>query len=83
MMLWNHTEIKSKLFNILEKIAPEIDPNTVDLDANISYEFEIDSMDFLRMMVEIKEVFDIDIPESDYGKITSLHKLVDYLQRLI
>ncbi len=73
--------IKTEILKILNKIAPEIDPDTVDPQNEITYEFEIDSMDFLRMVVKIDEVFGIEIPEAEYGEITTLEKLLTYLAK--
>lgn len=79
MISSSNAEIQSSIFDILKKIAPEIDPSTIDPTADIRYEFEIDSMDFLRMIVDINELYGIDIPESEYGNIGTLKNLVDYI----
>ena len=81
MISASNAEIQSSIFDILKKIAPEIDPSIIDPTADIRYEFEIDSMDFLRMIVDINELYGIDIPEAEYGNIGTLDNLVDYIQK--
>ena len=83
MISTSNAEIQSSIFDILEKIAPEIDPSTIDPVADIRYEFEIDSMDFLRMIVDINELYGIDIPESEYGNIGTLDNLVNYILKAL
>ena len=83
MISASNAEIQSSIFDILEKIAPEIDPSTIDPVADIRYEFEIDSMDFLRMIVDINELYGIDIPESEYGNIGTLDNLVNYILKAL
>jgi len=78
-----NVDILTDVYNILKTIAPEIDPSTIDPVADIRYEFEIDSMDFLRMVVDINELYGIEIPEADYGKIGTLDHLVNYIQEAL
>ena len=44
---------------------------------------ELDSFDFLNVMVTIHEELGVDVPEADYAKLTTLDAAVTYLcQRL-
>lgn len=78
-----NTQIQQTILDILSKIAPEIDPATVDMGYSIQEEFEIDSMDFLRVVVGVDEIFGISIPESDYANISTMDDMVDYIERKI
>ena len=64
-------------------LVPEIDTNTIDPAADIRYEIEIDSMDFLIMVVDINELYGIEIPEADYGNLGTLDNLVNYIRQAI
>jgi len=76
----NKASIQQHLFSILGKIAPEIDPATIDTSENIQEEFEIDSMDFWRVVVAIDEQYGISIPESDHARISTIDTMVEYIE---
>lgn len=72
-------EIKQIIFQLLKKIAPDTEPQNLEPDEDIRHTLEIDSFDALRFVVSLDEHFGIEIPEEDYGKITTLKELVAYL----
>lgn len=41
-------------------------------------ELDIDSMDFLRFMLTLHKILKVDVPEADYGKLTTINKCIDY-----
>ncbi len=73
------TETKKILFELLQQIAPDIDPTTLEMDENIREELGIDSFDFLQFIVALDEAFGIGTPEEDYGKIDTLNALINYV----
>ena len=81
MTLLDTAEVKSKITDIIEQITPGINLASVDHLSDICHELGIDSIDFYRLITEVNEVFDIEIPESDYGKITSLNRLINYIAK--
>jgi len=72
-------EIKQIIFQQLKKIAPDTEPEKLKPDDDIRHTLEIDSFDALQFVVSLDEHFHIEIPEEDYGKITTLQKLVTYM----
>jgi acyl carrier protein len=40
---------------------------------------DIDSMDALNFLIAVHEATGVDIPESDYSKLTTLDNIVSYL----
>ena len=76
----NHTDVKKRLVELLLQIAPDIDPSTLEMDDNIREELGIDSFDFLQFIVALDEAFGFATPEEDYGKITTLNALINYIQ---
>ena len=81
MEILNEENIKQTIFKIFGKIAPEIDSATIEATEELNEEFEIDSMDFLKVVVQLDEIYGIEIPESDYGEISTLEKMVAYIQQ--
>ena len=73
-------ELKATIFQILRKIAPDIDPEELEMDDNIREVFGIDSFDFLQFIIGLDEEFGIKTPEEDYGKITTLSALTTYIK---
>lgn len=63
----------------LRRIAPEVDPTTIDPDIDLREQLDMDSIDFLNLLVGLNERLGIDIPESDYGRLTTLTGLIDYV----
>lgn len=72
-------EIKQIIFQLLKKIAPDTEPEKLKPEDDIRHTLEIDSFDALQFVVALDEQFGIETPEADYGKITTLKDLVNYI----
>lgn len=72
-------EIRITIFQLLKQIAPETEPPVLQPDENIQETLDIDSFDTLQFLVSLNEKLGVEIPEEDYGKITTLKTLVDYI----
>jgi acyl carrier protein len=72
-------EIQVTVLQVLGKIAPEADLGALPETAVLRDELEIDSMDFLNFAIGLHQALGVDIPESDYERMTSLRACVDYL----
>lgn len=75
----NKEELEKIIFQLLTKIAPETDPDQLSPNENIRESLNIDSYDFLQFIVALDDKLKIEIPEEDYGKISTLGTLTDYL----
>lgn len=75
----NKEEIEKIIFSSLKQIAPDTEPSKLSPDENIRETLGIDSFDFLRFIVSLDEKLNLEIPEQDYGKITTLSSLTSYL----
>ena len=75
----NHDEARTVITNALRRIAPEAELATADDTKPLQDELDLDSMDFLNLMVAIDEQTGIEIPERDYPLVASLDGLVRYL----
>lgn len=74
-------QIKDAIAQELHKIAPEADLNSIGPEDDLRQSLDIDSFDFLNLLVGLHDRLGIDIPESDYGKLRSLNDFVKYLAR--
>jgi acyl carrier protein len=73
------TEIRQAIFDTLRKIAPEADPQQIRPEENLREALDIDSFDFLNVLIGLHERLGVEIPEADYGQLTTLSALVQYL----
>lgn len=72
-------ELQALVFAELKKVAPECNPAELAPDDNIREALDIDSFSFLRVLVGLNECTRVDIPESDYGKLSTLAAMTGYL----
>ena len=72
-------KIEEIVFRILKQIAPESDPGTLAPDEHIRKTLDIDSFDALNFFIHLHEELGVDIPESDYGELDTLSKIIQYL----
>jgi acyl carrier protein len=75
----NRDQVREAVLSILGEIAPEVDRASIRPDADLRDELDIDSMDFLRMVVRIDERLHVAIPEADYPAVRTLAGCVAYL----
>ncbi len=59
--------------------APEVDLSRVRPNADLRDELDIDSMDFLRFVVDLHARLGVEVPEKDYPRIRTLASCVGYL----
>ncbi|HZD26019.1 MAG TPA: acyl carrier protein [Alphaproteobacteria bacterium] len=72
--------IKAIVLEVLGSIAPEIDAGAIDPQASFRDQLDIDSMDFLNFIIALHERLKVEIPETDYPRLSSLAGCVAYLQ---
>ena len=72
-------EIGAILIEELARIAPEIDAADVDPREDLRAAFEIDSMDVLKLVTALHKRLGVDVPETDYARLSSLEGAADYL----
>ena len=72
--------LKDLILEELGNIAPEIDAAEVPDDEDLRDALELDSMDFLNLIIAVSKRTQIAVPEADYGKVLTLNKMIRYLQ---
>ena len=75
----NESEVKSVVFSILKKIAPDKQPETLKPNDSIREVLDIDSFDFLQFIIALDEKLGVNSPEEDYGKLATLNLLIHYV----
>jgi acyl carrier protein len=72
-------ELRAIAWEELTNIAPDLADETIPDDADLSDEFDLDSMDFLNWITALHKRLGVAIPELDYPKLRSLGAAADYL----
>lgn len=72
-------ELRQVIVEAITQVAPEADLASVRGDAYLGDWVELDSMDMLNIVAAIYERTGIDIPERDYGKLSTLDLFTAYL----
>ena len=72
-------EIIKIIFDIISEIAPDEDLSNVDPETPLREQLDLDSMDFLDIVMELRKRYGIEVPEEDYQELTTLNKSVAYL----
>jgi acyl carrier protein len=75
----NREQIQATVLEVLSQIAPEADPASLDPRINLRDQLDIDSMDFLNFLIALDKQFGVDIPERDYGQLSTLDDCVKYI----
>lgn len=75
----DQAEIRSAVLATLKAIAPETDAEDIRADRPLRQQVDLDSMDWLNVIIGLHERLQVDIPETDYGKLGTLDAIVEYL----
>ncbi len=73
-------EIRDEIIDILGDIAPDEDLSGLDDSQSFREQIELDSMDFLDIVMELRKRHRVQIPEEDYGQLASMESTVKYLE---
>ena len=76
-------EVRQAVVSILEDIAPDEDLSSIKDDVTLREQMDLDSMDFLDIVMELRKRFNIEVPESDYQELVSMDSCIQYLQPLL
>ena len=76
-------EIREIILDILENIAPDEDLSGLKDDVPLREQLELDSMDFLDIVMELRKRYRIQVPEEDYLQLASMDSTVKYLEPMM
>jgi acyl carrier protein len=76
-------EIRSMILEVIHEIVPDEDLSNLKGDVRIRDQIEMDSMDFLDIVMELRKRYGITVPEDDYMELSSLDSSVAYLGPLL
>jgi acyl carrier protein len=73
------SDIRQVILDILERIAPDEDLSNLDDSVPFREQMELDSMDFLDIVMELRKQYRVQIPEEDYPQLATMDSTVEYL----
>ena len=73
-------EIRDEILDILGDIAPDEDLSGLVDETAFREQLELDSMDFLDIVMELRKRYRGQIPEEDYEQLASMASTVAYLE---
>ena len=72
-------EVKQVVLDIIADIAPDEDLSNLKSDVRLRDQMQLDSMDFLDIVMELRKRHGIEVPEADYPQLASLDSCAEYL----
>jgi len=72
-------EIKNVILEIIQDIDEDASFKSLKHDQPLRDQLDLDSMDFLDIVMELRKRYKLQVPEGDYPKLASLDSCVNYL----
>lgn len=76
-------DIKDLILEIIEDIDDEADFDSLDPDQPLRDQLDLDSMDFLDIVMELRKRYKLQIPEEDYPQLATLNSCTNYLEPML
>ena len=72
-------DVRQIIIDIIADIAPDEDVSNLDDKKSLREQLDLDSMDFLDIVMELRKRHKVEVPQEDYPKLASLESCVAYL----
>ena len=72
-------QVRQAILNIIADIAPDEDLGSIKDEEKLRDQFDLDSMDFLDIVMELRKRFNLEVPEKDYQELVSMASSVEHL----
>ena len=76
-------EIKQSIKDIIAEIQPDADLDALAEDVSLRDQLDLDSMDVLDMILSLRKLYKLPIPNEDVEKLATLNSAVEYLEPLL
>ena len=78
-------QIRETMIDIIQGLLEDDDTNLSRLqdDVSIRDQVDLDSMDFLDIILELRKRHGITVPEVDYMKLSTMNGCIKYLEPLL
>jgi len=72
--------IRDALLEIIEDIDEDANLDVLVPDQSLQDQLDLDSMDFLDIVMELRKRYKLQIPEEDYPELATLDSCINYLE---
>ncbi|AYF44692.1 MULTISPECIES: acyl carrier protein [Halobacteriovorax] len=72
-------QVRQIVVDIIADIAVDDDVTTIDDATPLRDQLDLDSMDFLDIVMELKKQHAVEVPQEDYPELASMNSCVAYL----
>lgn len=76
----NDNDIRQAIVAIIGDIAPDEDTSNLKPDVRLREQLDLDSMDFLDIVMELRKRYGVHVPDTDYMQLATLDSCVNYLR---
>jgi acyl carrier protein len=73
------TDVRQIVLEIISDIAPDESIDNLDDAKSLREQLDLDSMDFLDIVMELRKRHKVEVPQEDYPKLATLESCVAYL----
>lgn len=79
MSTTNQDLIRETILRVLSDVVPNANTQAISPDISFHDQLELDSIDFLRLMMSLEKELDVTIFDFDYPKLSTLKGCEHYL----
>ena len=72
-------EVVIAVKDIIQTVAPDEEVSGLDPAERLRDQIDLDSMDFLDIVMELRKLYGVQVPEEDYKELATLDGCVRYL----
>ncbi|PIK15457.1 acyl carrier protein [Halobacteriovorax sp. JY17] len=72
-------QVREHVLDIIADVALDDDVTSIDDAVALRDQLDLDSMDFLDIVMELKKRHKIEVPQEDYPQLASMNSCVEYL----
>jgi acyl carrier protein len=72
-------QVRENVLAIIADIALDDDMTNLKDEVALRDQLDLDSMDFLDIVMELKKRHKIEVPQEDYPRLASMQSCVEYL----
>lgn len=72
-------DVRQIVLDIISDIAPDESVDNLDDNKSLREQLDLDSMDFLDIVMELRKRHKVEVPQEDYPKLATLASCVAYL----
>ncbi len=79
----SNQQARDIILDIIATVAPDADLSELKGDVRLRDQLDLDSMDFLDIVMELRKRHKVEVPKEDYPELATLDGCVSYLERAL